>query len=1365
MEQWQFLIQKQGERVWLPLESPNQEMMEGRYRIVARSHRVNTDVEVRIAHVSASSNPLAMPPVRRIYKRSRRTNHEGLVAVIPFTYFQPGLWEISCSGDLLTDVMGTPWQHAIALKVLTTVTGNIEPRKPLPIDLAREQLGNFVTPSISPDTEISLEHISQQESIPQKNISSLPTPPAPPLNPAKSSLSPIIPSIPSSSSQHSLTGNSGEFNREITESIVLASTDDDSVANISSVNLELDNLELDNLSPENLVPVNIENPAKLVRPTTAPSVNNLKKPHFDGVREQLSVNEVGQTEKMELVEQAEETESSRNLDTINLDTNLELNLDLDSSLDLDFDTVIQDNSISNSPTTSLTTNNLTTEKNIENDEINDNVIDALLSLYEINDTDTDASALDTNVDANQLNENKLNATELDGTELNGIDSDESQLDGTILLDFPHDGIDGKINDETLLSDLEISDLETSEAEITSESLESSAHRNPLVDEPSEHELPRNADEESVNSSLTDSLVNSDNTLDVLSSDEFAVDFKNILPTANDTVMVSHDEINLNEISHDEINRDINSPLPSNVSAKLETTELETFELELSDLELPDLELPDLELSEFNNIEQAISLQSSTTNQKITTNISQQETAEKTETKQVETGEISQHQPKAIADDVDDDLPVAIVLRNDSIVHQPPPQAWVQADSAEDILQSLLDLALPNTEPLLETETTSETPEVSLPLVVNLEAQTYISQWGVPLTITGNVELNSKDGQINSTNTSRFYYQHVSNVEVRVDVRSPQQLEVLATARESVSAEEIVPFPVTISCQIPTDCESKLLLGDIYIYGALDGIGEPILLASQSFTITADISALLAISAAAKPSEPDMLPIVDTPSSSRTASGIGLELFNLVKTTKPGENLKVSPSPTKHSPKSTLPPIIEPEVHLKAKRRAIAFKTGVAVRDVELKRLQPPTTENASTNNVDLSANVGFSTSPGFPFLRKISDQSSQLSELQENIDTIVERSFPDFTNFDDSGLDELGELEAFTANLDSSDLVRLDNSDADANPPVDHTPETLEPESPTPRKLESGEEFTAIEAIGVESKTLSNGDGETNRDSEIEITTPNILDEPISAQTDPAIQSPLELPPLSGMSPLIRKWIASQNQTFDQIYGDMDNWQQENTDNLEPNSDHGQLFAENTSESNLLGETNQNTQNQSKPLSHLGEEVIIDDEDSEYLSNRSFSNESFSIASDKPNPHADRNPQNSNLLNPTTNELNHQIPEYLATPILHLQPGELIAGHSLRVRVELTQNDPQIALKLWMEDCHTRSLLDGPHLLTALLPNNKGGAETIAELKIPFGCLEVRIGAIAVHLTNQQESDRVTTQRSVIPPDLPKLTIDELYGI
>lgn len=123
MEFWEFLIQKEGDRSWLPLESPSVEILEGKYRIVARSSRSNTATEVRVTHYATE----AMPPVRRVRKRSSQTNPEGLIVILPFTRLQPGLWELHCTGDVMSEMMGENWQYAMQLEVLSEAVEDWEP--------------------------------------------------------------------------------------------------------------------------------------------------------------------------------------------------------------------------------------------------------------------------------------------------------------------------------------------------------------------------------------------------------------------------------------------------------------------------------------------------------------------------------------------------------------------------------------------------------------------------------------------------------------------------------------------------------------------------------------------------------------------------------------------------------------------------------------------------------------------------------------------------------------------------------------------------------------------------------------------------------------------------------------------------------------------------------------------------------------------------------------------------------------------------------------------------------------------------------------------------------------------------------------
>ncbi len=123
MEEWKFLVQKDGDRSWLPLDSPDVEILEGRYRIVARLAQANTEVQICIGHVAIAEEP----PKRRFQKRSSRTNADGLMVVIPYTYLSSGIWEFSCfSPDPISDLIGDTLHHSVRLQVFAPVLDSDE---------------------------------------------------------------------------------------------------------------------------------------------------------------------------------------------------------------------------------------------------------------------------------------------------------------------------------------------------------------------------------------------------------------------------------------------------------------------------------------------------------------------------------------------------------------------------------------------------------------------------------------------------------------------------------------------------------------------------------------------------------------------------------------------------------------------------------------------------------------------------------------------------------------------------------------------------------------------------------------------------------------------------------------------------------------------------------------------------------------------------------------------------------------------------------------------------------------------------------------------------------------------------------------
>lgn len=111
MAYWEFLLQKDGDRDWLPLETAHVEILEGRYRIVAHTSYRNTAVEIRLIQLLADQ----MPPKRRVLKRTDRTLGNGLMVVMPFTHLRAGSWTVRCQP---AETQAGDWQYGVQLRVV-----------------------------------------------------------------------------------------------------------------------------------------------------------------------------------------------------------------------------------------------------------------------------------------------------------------------------------------------------------------------------------------------------------------------------------------------------------------------------------------------------------------------------------------------------------------------------------------------------------------------------------------------------------------------------------------------------------------------------------------------------------------------------------------------------------------------------------------------------------------------------------------------------------------------------------------------------------------------------------------------------------------------------------------------------------------------------------------------------------------------------------------------------------------------------------------------------------------------------------------------------------------------------------------------
>ncbi|MGB3649756.1 MAG: hypothetical protein WBA41_00900 [Rivularia sp. (in: cyanobacteria)] len=938
MEQWQFLIQKEGERTWHPLSKPGIEIIEGRYRVVARSKRTNTDVEVRVTH----SDPNELPPKRRIQKRRRRTNSEGLTAIIPFTYLKSGIWELQCSGDLMSDLLGASWQYTVNLQVI---------------------------------------------------------------------------------------------------------------------------------------------------PSGVNSARNLDKQHKNGEGIQLK-----------------QTKSKIK---------------------------IQSSRYSPSPLQELTTND---------------------------------AGLFSSISVEPISSKSRNTNSSKQISIRSNSAPKADLD-KVVSEKP--------------------------AQKLRESLKAASDKQKAVTktaQSTQNKIVSDTSEKRQNSAKTASVVKP--AQKPKSSQHQAVSASSVPKTP--------------QKSSTKQNQNVSQDTPKPQEKSLDTSNL-------------------------------------TVSEKLTKN------------------------------------------ENLAIIEQTASPVRVKGETAEQILQNLIELALPNAEPLLADETiedTSTTPP--LPLQLTLDRVNHVASWGESITLDGLVELKE------TTNVKQ-----ISQAEVRIELRSPQNSELLQSVCQP-NPNKSLPFAIASSIDIPQKCASKLILGEVKLYGALSSNGVVELLASQSFIITADIKELVAITVA-NPKYEKELSLENTPEIIEPAVSLDLELFNLVKTVKPEKSV-----PGIASNKKSLPPRIEPR----------KFRRKVTSHSLKLPNVpgyQEKINEYINNGYIVSGCAIGGTS---FPYLRKLKPLPS--SDIEAESDYEVEATYTSVA--DNQNLDPSSAAD----NTSQAELV------------VEHHNDTYE---------ELGEPVTPRSSEFIVEKN----------------------------------------PGTSNTSPLIRQWMLSQGyslpEPIDVEYEDYDieaNHQEisQQADKTKAETDDKQLLNQEKGQvsTNVTNSVNIQTTpspylsistssawdiNQiTTPSTQLAQEIVVDDTDI-------FTDDILTAEDSESNQPIEKAIDSSC----TALTISTQKIEHLPTPQLYIPRGELVAGKSLNLRVRLPEGNSHLAIKLWLEDCQTRILLDGPHLLTNLTPNNNNELEVITKLNIPFGCIEIRLEAIAINTVTQQESHKFTIQRTVIPPDLPNIQFDAILGM
>ncbi|MDF5712938.1 MAG: hypothetical protein PUP93_03385 [Rhizonema sp. NSF051] len=624
--------------------------------------------------------------------------------------------------------------------------------------------------------------------------------------------------------------------------------------------------------------------------------------------------------------------------------------------------------------------------------------------------------------------------------------------------------------------------------------------------------------------------------------------------------------------------------------------------------------------------------------------------------------------------------------SETFTEEPINPVWLKADTAEQILKHLIDLALP-TQPLLDDEITVEKPLPEPPLLLTLDRETYFARWGQTLTVSGRVDLKPTT----ELNLGEIDFESVCAVELRIELRSPLGAERLSLVRQPLPKKSL-PLEVEAKVEIPGECESKLILGDISLYGALADASEVILLASHCFTIAADVIELLAISTI-ELSQREESESLKTTEAGETFVPLKLELFNLVKPTKTNLPLHVSSE-------KCLPPLIA--------GRSLSKSTSPQLPSVTQSENQIMTTTAVMSkvsvpkllekNDIISAASRVASTKTTFPYLRRLKALPFDSEEARRHAPALEQEDATSELVDNNTQLQDDSVAVVVSA---SSELITEDSPYL----------------SPLIRQWMHSQGYSLLEPINLHYQDDYDIYAVKSHETRVERT----LEKPLedvellkNRGTDDSLELTDRLSATSGED--TEKW-AKAGDTVTYL-----------TDVVMEVTDRFSTASPSRKTKTVI----------------FTEEVVVED---------TFNKEETNTI------------QNPSAIEFASSVLELVALESLPVPQLHLPNGELISGKSIVVRVRLVEERPQVAVKLWVEDCQTRRLLDEPRLLTNLLPNFKGGLEVMTYINVPFGCLEIRVEAIAINMATQLESDKVSLHRTVIPPDLPTLQLDELLGI
>ncbi len=738
----------------------------------------------------------------------------------------------------------------------------------------------------------------------------------------------------------------------------------------------------------------------------------------------------------------------------------------------------------------------------------------------------------------------------------------------------------------------------------------------------------------------------------------------------------------------------------------------------------------------------------------------------------------------------------VALTNNSAESATPTNAILDRSlqMLEQILQQVLEPVLqeleqpespnPDTPVEPESELLSEAGTNPQGLILTLNDDGLVARQGEPLIVTGQVDALDVN-QFNGSQTSSAS-NHVFQGSLRYELRDPQTSNVLIDVRHSLS-EQALPIVFSHTLEIPPECNTRLFLGRVILYGA-----TPTALASQPFTVTADLDELLgAIIPGSKVMPVAKMMVIanklaatedDEAEQLDSSPPLSQPLLDLIDTRRP-QTSSLQPSSGQHLP---------PQIYQSSPDR----KPSKSLNLPNFPKVQPAFAADSSTapsapdqdeakqeDSVEQPIALDNELSSETPNLG-LEDTSAEDTALELHPQETVKE--PEDATLEE---DTVSEVDFLASAWDETELLAFPVPVTDSGLETSNTLETAEhSESSTDFQLAPSDATDAL--AGVDSPN-GGSDAIAPKDQVAEVpVTQSVGDRPAAvdnafqalkvqdrfwlrlnslaadAQLSQWLKSDLSFPSnpaeveevaqLLNPDPILAEVEEDQQQlNSDRLFADFDEsiWEEE--------SEHvGNAIAHTDGPQPLVEETNSPEVEMPEQLPSVevvntdwaDREIVVEDEDFLAPEQPTFKHDASGRV--YPTKSLDFQPE-LGIVPP------QQLESALPAPILSIPTSELAAGEPVVVRVKLPPHSARLCIKLWVQDRQSRSLLDEPRWLVDLIPDGAGAMEAMTQLIVPFGSVEIRFEAIAVDIYSQRESHKVAVDCVVVPPDLPDFSLDE----